>query len=158
MYRLTTSCIASTDISSLATRHSFPPDLPNSKSVTTSPFLPSYRWEISKVKTLMPSFPSYIPSKFSGLSFISLLIKEYPRVGISKEMTSPMKSGNPCFISQLVGASLPSAGWRLALSSLRRLTIVSYLHALIQSTIGWSQHYPRCAKEWHLSPYLRLGG
>jgi hypothetical protein len=136
VYRLITCCIASTDISSLATRHTSPPDLPSSTSVTTSPFLPSYRWETSKVRTLMPSFLSYIPSMFHGPSFISLLIEAYLRVGIPKEMTSRMKSGNPCFISQLVGASLPSAGWPLALSSPQQLTIVSYLRALIRSTTG----------------------
>ena len=58
----------------------------------------------------MLSFPSYIQSTFSGPSFIGLLIEAYLRVGISKETTSPMKSGNLCFIYQLVGASLPSAG------------------------------------------------
>ena len=149
-------CIASTDISSLATRHTSPPDSTSLTSMTTSPFLPLYHWETSNAKTLMPSSPSYIPSQFSGLSFISLLIETYPRVGISKEISSPMKSGSPCFISQLVGASLRSAGWHLALSSLRRLTIVSYLRALIQSTIGWFLRYPHCAKDRHLSPYLRL--
>ena len=107
-------CIASTDISSLATRHTSPPDSTSLTSMTTSPFLPSYHWETPNAKTLMPSFPSYIPSQFSGLSFISLLIEAYPRVGISKEITSPMKSGSPCLISQLVGASLRSAGWHTA--------------------------------------------
>ena len=43
------------------------------------------------------------------LSYIGLLIEAYLRVGILKEMTSPMKNGNLFFISQLVGASLPSA-------------------------------------------------
>ena len=47
--------------------------------------------------------------------------------------------------------------WHLALSSLRRLTIVSYLRALIQSTIGWFLRCPHCAKDRRLSPYLRLG-
>ena len=69
-------------------------------------------------------------------SFISLLIEVYLRVVISKEMTSPMKNGNPCFVSQLVGASLPFEDWHLALSILRRLTIASYLRALIRLTTG----------------------
>jgi hypothetical protein len=110
LYRLATCCIVSIDISSLATRHTSPPDSPSSTSVTTSPFQPSYLWETSKAKTLMPSFPYYIPSTFSQLSFISLLIEEYLRAGILKGMISPMKSGSPCFISQLVGALPRSAG------------------------------------------------
>ena len=80
MYRLTTCCIASTDISSLATRHISPPDLPSSTSVTTSPILPSYLWETSNARNLTPSFPSYIPSKFSGPLLINLLIEAYLRV------------------------------------------------------------------------------
>ena len=74
---MTTCYIVSTDIFSLATRHTSPPDSPNSTSVTTSPFLPSYHWETSKAKTLMPSFPSYIPSTFSSPSYIGLLIEAY---------------------------------------------------------------------------------
>ena len=77
-------------------------------------------------------YPEYV----SRSSFIGLLIDVYLRVVISKEMTSPMKSGSLCFISQLVGASLPSAGWPLVLSSPQRLTIVSYSRGLIQSTTG----------------------
>ena len=42
VYRSITSCIASTDISSLATRHTSPPDLPNSTSVIMKPSQPSY--------------------------------------------------------------------------------------------------------------------
>ena len=103
-------CIASTDISSLATRHTSPPDSPSSAFVTMRLFLPSYRWEISKAKTLTHSFLSYIQSMYFGPSFINLLNKVSLRIGISKEVTSPMKSGNPFFISQLVGDSLPSAG------------------------------------------------
>ena len=136
LYRSTTSCIAFTDTSSLATQHTSQSDSPSSTSVTTRPFLLSYHWETSKANSLMPSFPCYIPSEFAQLSFISLLNEVYLRAGILKGMTSPMKTGNPCFISQLVGASLPSADWPLTPSILRLLTIVSYLRALIQSTTG----------------------
>jgi len=67
----------STDTFFLVTRHTSPPDSTSSTSVTTSPFLPSYHLETSNAKTSMPSFPSYIPSEFSGPSFIRLLIKAY---------------------------------------------------------------------------------
>jgi len=77
MYRLKTHCIASTDISSLATRYTSPPDSPSSMSVTTRPSLPSYPWVISKVKTLRLSSLSYTPSEISGSLFISLLIEAY---------------------------------------------------------------------------------
>ena len=157
MYRLITSCIASTDTSSLATRHTSPPDSTNSTFMTMSPSRLSYHLETSNAKTLMPSFLSYILSEFSGPSFISLLIEAYLRVGISKEISSPMKSGSPCFTSQLVGTSLRSAGWHLAQSILRRLMIVFYLGALVQSTNGWFLRYLRCAKGRHPSPCLRLG-
>ena len=110
VYRLTTCCIASTDISSLATQYTSPRDSPSSTSVTTSPFLPSYHLETSNAKTLMPSSLSCIPSEISSPLFINLLIKACLRAAISKKITSPTKSGNLCFISQLVGASLRSAG------------------------------------------------
>ena len=75
--RSTTHSTVSTGISSLAIRHTSPPDSPSSTSVTTSPFLPSYHLETSNAKTLMPSFPSYIPSEISSPLFISLLIEAY---------------------------------------------------------------------------------
>jgi len=103
-------------------------------------------------------FDAFLSILYPESVFWSIIYQlTYRGVGISKEITSPMKIGSPCFTSQLVGASLRSAGWHLALSSLRRLTTVSYLHALIQSTIGWFLRYPRCAKEQDLSPCLRLG-
>ena len=73
--RLKTHCIASTDISSLATQYTSPPDLPSSISVTTRPSLRSYPWVTSNVKTLMLSSLSCTLSEISGPLFISLLIK-----------------------------------------------------------------------------------
>ena len=75
--RLKTHCIAFTDISSPATRHTSPPDSPSSTSVTTRPSLPSYPWETSKAKTLRLSSLSYTPSEISEPFFISLLIEAY---------------------------------------------------------------------------------
>src|SRR5260221_4774976 len=73
--RLKTHCIASTDISSLATQYTSPPDLPSSISVTTRSSLRSYPWVTSNVKTLMLSSLSCTLSEISGPLFVSLLIE-----------------------------------------------------------------------------------
>ena len=52
-----------TDISSLETQYSSPPDLPSLASMTTKPSLSPYHWETLSARTLMPSSPSYILSE-----------------------------------------------------------------------------------------------
>jgi hypothetical protein len=71
--RSKTHYIASTDISSLATRNTSPPDLPSSISVNTRPSLPPSPWVTLNVKTLMLSFLPCTLSEISGPLFIGLL-------------------------------------------------------------------------------------